>query len=123
MNAHTGIALTLNIGQRVRHHDYNGTRVTGVVRGISVSSDRVLEADIVLDAPIVIPSRGEGDREISIWHQHVAAHELTPFDARDELIAEMMEALAACIDAQQPMQHAHAAEQARTALAKAQALA
>ena len=89
MNAQTGISLNLSIGQRVRHHDYNGTRVTGVVRGISVSSERVLEADIVLDAPIVIPARGDGDREISIWHQHVAAHELAPFDDRDEVIAEL----------------------------------
>lgn len=98
MNAQTGISLNLSIGQRVRHHDYNGTRVTGVVRGISVSSERVLEADIVLDAPIVIPSRGEGDREISIWHQHVAAHELAAFDDRDEVIAELRAALQAMLD-------------------------
>ena len=98
MNAHTGIALNLTIGQRVRHHDYKGTRVTGVVRGISLSSEHVLEADIVLDAPIVIVARGDGDREISIWNQHVAAHELTPFDARDELIAGLRGALQAMLD-------------------------
>lgn len=98
MNAQTGLSLNLSIGQRVRHHGYNGTRVTGVVRGISVSSERVLEADIVLDAPIVIPARGEGDREIRIWHQHLAAHELAPFDDRDEVIAELRAALQAMLD-------------------------
>jgi hypothetical protein len=63
-----------------------------------VSSERVLEADIVLDAPIVIPARGDGDREISIWHQRVAAHELVPFDDRDEVIAELRAALHAMLD-------------------------
>lgn len=87
-----GIALALRIGQHVRHRDYNGKRVTGTVRGISVD-DRGLQADIVLDAPIVIPARSADDREISIWHQHVPAHDLTPFDDRDELIAEMLAAL------------------------------
>lgn len=50
------------------------------------------------------------------------AHELAPFDARDELIAEMLEALTACAEAQQPMQHAHATEQARAAIEKAKTL-
>jgi hypothetical protein len=90
--------MQLTIGQRVRHHDCQGRRVTGVVRGIALSADQVLEADIALDAPIVLPARGEGDREISIWRQHVSAHELTPFDARDELIAELRGALKAMLD-------------------------
>lgn len=88
-----GIALSLSIGQRVRHRDFDGKRVTGVIRGLSVDTDRVLMAHFVLDAPIVIPAINEGDREISIWHQHVPAHELAAFDDRDELIAEMLAAM------------------------------
>lgn len=90
-----GIALSLSIGQRVRHRDFDGKRVTGVIRGLSVDTDRVLMAHFVLDAAIVIPAINEGDREISIWHQHVPAHELAAFDDRDELIAEMLAALQA----------------------------
>lgn len=89
-----GVAeLALRIGQHVRHNDYLGRRITGKVRGLSVDSDRVLQADIVLDAPIVIAAISDGDREIKIWHQHVPAHELTPFDDRDELIAELLASL------------------------------
>ncbi|WPG35156.1 hypothetical protein [Variovorax sp. EBFNA2] len=88
-----GIVISLHIGQRVRHRDYKGQRVTGIVHGLSLDSDRVLEADIVLDAPIVVPARNEEDRALSIWRQHVPAHELAPFDDRDELIAEMLAAL------------------------------
>lgn len=88
-----GVEISLRIGQRVRHRDYKGQRVTGVVHCLSIESNRVLEADIVLDAPIVIPARGTDDREISIWRQHLPAHELTPFDERDELITEMLAAL------------------------------
>lgn len=69
--------------------------MTGVVHGISVDSDRVLQADLVLDAPIVIPALSPEDRELSIWRQHVPAHELVPFDDRDELIAELVAALKA----------------------------
>lgn len=53
--------------------------------------------------------------------QPPAKQELTQADpnARDDLIAEMLAALIACIEAQQPMQHAHAAEQARSVVAAA----
>lgn len=98
-SADAGIEMSLRIGQRVRHQDYQGRRVTGVVRGLSIDVDRVLQADIVLDAPIVIPALTPDDREISIWHQHVPAHELTPFDDRDELIAALLTALQEAIDA------------------------
>jgi len=84
------IEISLRIGQRVRHHDFHGKRVTGVVRGLTVDSEDVLHADIALDAPIVIPALGEGDRELQIYRQHVPAHELAPFDEREELIAGMV---------------------------------
>lgn len=89
----SGIEISLRLGQRVRHHDHLGQRVTGVVRGISIDSDSVMRAHIVLDTPIVIPARGADDREINIWHQDVPAHELVPFDDRDELVAELLAAL------------------------------
>lgn len=85
-----GIEISLRIGQRVRHRDYMGERVTGEVRGLSIDSERVLHADITLDAPIIIPARNAEDREIRIWHQLVPALELSPFDDRDELIANLM---------------------------------
>lgn len=91
MNA--GVQISLHIGQRVRHRDYKGQRVTGEIRGLSVDSDRVLQADVALDAPIVIPPRSADDREVSIWHQHLPAHELSPFDDRDELISALAKAL------------------------------
>lgn len=84
-----GVEMSVRIGQRVRHQDYQGQRVTGVVRGLSVDDERALMADIALDAPIVIPAKSPDDREICIWNQHVPAHELAPFDDRDELIAEL----------------------------------
>lgn len=84
-----GVEISLRIGQHVRHRDHLGQRVTGVVHGLLIDSDRVLQADMVLDAPIIIPARNADDREISIWRQHVPAHELAPFDDRDELIAEL----------------------------------
>lgn len=31
-----GVELSLRIGQRVRHRDYNGRRVTGIVNGLSI---------------------------------------------------------------------------------------
>ena len=112
-----GVALNLHIGQHVRHRDYDGKRVTGTVYSLGVE-DRALMATIALDLPIVIAAR-DGMREIRIYKQTVPTHELTPFDDRDELIAEMLEALTACAEAQQPMQHAHAAEQALAVIAKA----
>jgi len=87
-----GIAISLRIGQRVRHRDdYKGQRVTGTVRSIAVE-DRALMVLIALDQPIIIPA-SEGCREIQIHTQHVPAHEVTAFDDRDELIAEMLAAL------------------------------
>ena len=88
-----GVELSLRIGQRVRHRDYQGRRVTGVVHGLSVETDRGLVASVVLDEPIVIPPRAEGDREIRINWQTDTAHEFTPFDDRDELIEQMLAAL------------------------------
>lgn len=87
-----GLEVSLRLGQRVRHLDYKGQRVTGVVRGLSIDGRSVL-ANIALDAPIVIPARGSADGDISIWHQNVPAVELTPFDDRDELLAEALTAL------------------------------
>lgn len=86
-----GIALTLQIGQRVRHCDYKGQRVTGTVRGL-MTEEQALMATIGLDQPIVIPA-GHGCRQVDIYTQHVPAHELAAFDDRDELIAEMLAAL------------------------------
>jgi hypothetical protein len=89
----SGLELSLRIGQRVRHRDYKGQRVTGVVRGIAVEGDNdALMVDLVLDAPIVIPA-SDDYREISIYRQHVPAHELSAFDDRDELVAALLEAL------------------------------
>lgn len=88
-----GVEMSLRIGQRVRHRDHLEQRVIGVVRGLSLDSEGVLQAHIVLDAPIVIPAYNADDREVSIWHQHVPALELKPFDECDELLAEMLEAL------------------------------
>lgn len=86
-----GVEISLHIGQRIRHRDYKGQRVTGVVHGLSIDSDRVLQADVVLDAPIVIPP-GHGFSAIDIRRQHVPAHELSAFDDRDELIAQLLDA-------------------------------
>lgn len=113
----SGIEISLRIGQRVRHRDYQGQRVTGMVRGLSIDSDRVLQADIVLDTAIVIPAIGPDDREISIWNQHVPAHELAPFDEREELIAELVEALIQCTTDEGPEQGQ--LDRARALIAKA----
>lgn len=94
-NAQSGIALNLTIGQHVRHRDYKGRRVTGTVKGISIDSEGCLQADIKLDAPIVIEA-GEG-RPLNIWRQCVPVHELAPFDDRDEVIAELRAALQAML--------------------------
>lgn len=87
--------LSLRIGQRVRHRDHAGRRVTGVINSLQVEEEKGLTASVILDEPIIIPARGEGDREICIHWQTCAAHEFAPFDDRDELIAEMLKALVA----------------------------
>jgi hypothetical protein len=87
-----GVDMSFRIGQRVRHQDYKGKRVTGVVRGLSLDSEQGLMVSIALDAPIVIPE-SEGIRRIDIWNQHAPAHEFSPFDERDELIAELLASL------------------------------
>jgi hypothetical protein len=92
MMPEAGVALTLRLGQRVRHGDYKGKRITGVVHGLSIDNDHTLRAQLVLDAPIVIPA-GNGFAQIDIYRQDVAAHEVSPFDERDELVAEMLAAL------------------------------
>jgi hypothetical protein len=84
------LEITLRIGQRVRHHDFHGKRVTGIVRGLSVDGEDVLHADIALDDAIVIPPINSGDHELRIYRQHVPAHEVCPFDDRDELIGDML---------------------------------
>lgn len=99
-----GVALNLTIGQRVRHHDHKGQRVTGIVRSLGIEDGRLM-AGIGLDAPIVIPARSDDDREIRIYNQHVCAVELAPFDDRDELIEELSGALA------QMLNHAKGADQ------------
>lgn len=87
-----GDAPPVHIHQHVRHRDYCGKRVTGTVRGLTVEG-RELMATIALDAPIVIPARGE-HRQIDIHIQCVPAHELAPFDERDEEIVLLRKALA-----------------------------
>jgi hypothetical protein len=87
-----GADMSFRIGQRVRHLDYKGQRMTGVVRGLSLDSEQGLMVSIALDSPIVIPA-GEGYSETTIWNQHAPAHEFRPFDERDELIAGLLEAL------------------------------
>lgn len=88
-----GVELSLRIGQRVRHRDHQGKRVTGVVRGMSIEDERGLVVTVLLDEPIVIQPISKGDREIRIYWQNVDANELSPFDDKDELIAEMLEML------------------------------
>ena len=87
-----GVEISLRIGQRVRHQDYKGRRVTGIVMGLTVDAERGLMVDCVLDAPIIIPP-GRGYNEIAIHRQHAPAHEFSPFDDRDELIAGLLAAL------------------------------
>jgi hypothetical protein len=93
VTAAASLEISLRIGQRVRHRDFHGKRVTGVVCGLSVDSEGALHADISLDEPIVIPPLNDADREIRIYNQHVPAHELAPFDEREELIGELRQAL------------------------------
>lgn len=84
------LEISLRIGQRVRHQDFHGKRVTGVVRGLSVDSEDVLSADIALDEAIVIPPINADDHELRIYRQCVPAHELAAFDERDEVMAELL---------------------------------
>lgn len=85
------LALALHIGQRVRHQDYQGRRVTGIVQGLWVDIGRGLMVDCVLDAPIVIPP-GDGYDEVRIQRQYAPANEFAPFDDRDELLTELLKA-------------------------------
>ncbi len=87
-----GVEMSFRIGQRVRHHDHNGKRITGLIRSLSIERDSGLMVDISLDTPIVIPA-GDGYRPIDIYTQCAPAHEFQPFDERDELMAEMTAAL------------------------------
>ena len=117
------LEISLRIGQRVRHQeDFKGKRVTGVVRGLSVDGNDVLHADIALDNAIVIPPIGESDHELRIYRQHVPAHELAPFDEREELIAGMLQLLQevqnGSYDAD-PIQHNNWLGRVDTAIAKA----
>lgn len=86
-----GAAISLHIGQRVRHRDHNGQRVTGIVEMLGLN-EGALMATIALDAPIVLPAIGEFG-ETRLHGQYVPAHELSPFDDRDELMAELLAAL------------------------------
>lgn len=88
-----GVEVSLHIGQHVRHRDHAGKRVTGRINSLQVESEQGLTASVILDEPIIIPARGEGDREIRINWQTCPVTEFTPFDDRDELIAEMLAAL------------------------------
>ncbi len=94
MNAQlAGVALNLYIGQRVRHcHDFKGRRVVGVIRALSLSED-VLHAEIGLDEALVIDPVGSMERPIHLYRQNVPAHELAPFDERDEQIAQLLATL------------------------------
>lgn len=91
-----GCSLNICIGQRVRHREYKGMPITGVVRSLSIE-DGCLTAGIALDDPIIIPARSEDDREIRIYNQCVPAIELAPFDHRDDLIDELRTALQAML--------------------------
>ena len=88
----SGIEISLRIGQRVRHcDDFKGRRVIGVIQSLYLS-DGVLSAEIGLDEPLVIDGLKDS-LPIKLYRQNVPAHELAPFDDRDELIAEMRAAL------------------------------
>jgi len=92
-----GASLAFYIGQHVRHRDYKGRRVTGIVQGLQVDTESGLLLHCVLDEPLVIPADQHGP-EIRIHHQHAPAHEFTPLDERDELIAELVGTLVAARD-------------------------
>ncbi len=82
----------LRVGQRVRHTDYKGQRVTGVVYGLSIDSEQGLMVDCVLDEPIVMPATAYCE-EVKLYRQYAQAHEFTAFDERDELVEELTKAL------------------------------
>jgi hypothetical protein len=88
-----GVEIALRIGQRVRHRDHLGRRITGVINSLQVESEQGLTASVLLDEPIIIPARGEGDREVRINWQTCPVQEFAPFDDRDEQITEMLAAL------------------------------
>lgn len=88
-----GVEISLRIGQHVRHRDHAGKRVTGIITSLQVESEQGLTASVILDEPIILPARGEGDREIRINWQTASVTEFVPFDDRDELIAEMLAVL------------------------------
>ncbi|MBN9411362.1 MAG: hypothetical protein J0H69_19630 [Burkholderiales bacterium] len=100
-----GMAPALHIGQRVRHcRDYGAQRVIGVIRTLTWHTEEgTLKADILLDDPIVIPA-SEHYGETRIWSQFVPAHELTPYDERDDLIAELLASLMHCTTDEGPDQ-------------------
>lgn len=83
-----GVEMSFRIGQRVRHHDYKGQRVTGVVKSLSIESEQGLMVSIALDSPTVIPA-GDGFAAINLYSQHAPAHEFSPFDERDDVVAEL----------------------------------
>lgn len=83
----------LRLGQRVRHTDYHGQRVTGVIVGLTLDHERGLMVDCALDEPIVIPAMGDF-AATPIHRQYAQAHEFTPFDERDEQIAQLRAAVA-----------------------------
>lgn len=89
-----GAALALSIGQHVRMRDRrdNGDRITGTVRSIGIE-DNALWVTVALDEPIVIPAMAADERDIHLRTQHVPAHELHAFDARDEVIEDLQRAL------------------------------
>lgn len=76
----------LRVGQRVRHTDYRGTPVTGVVYGITVDSERGLMVDCVLDTPLVLPATSSCP-ELTIHRQYAPVHEFADADEHAELIA------------------------------------
>lgn len=93
-----GVEISLRIGQHVRHRDHLGKRVTGIVNSLQVEAEQGLTASVVLDEPIIIPARGENDREIRINWQTAPVTEFAPFDERDEQIAELLAVLVEASD-------------------------
>ncbi len=86
-------AIDLRIGQHVRHTEFRGQRVTGVVIGLSLGESRELMADVVLHQPIIIPASADGRwAETSVHRQYVPVVELSPYDERDDLIADLLKA-------------------------------
>lgn len=84
------------------------------VRGIPV-----YHPDDVCDSDAASLAHGRADREIRIWNQHVPAHELSPFDDRDELIAELLAACKVAFDQTCSVGRPKDWEQLRAAIAKA----